>query len=128
MTTNKPEKQTEKELAKNTTECIKVAATGGSWRELLPRKSAFGTSDFMVYITDRKYEIVRYNRTVDSVDTVLTGIFWDCSTDEERFNFILEDFQSLLETLKADYEDRHRPDTELEEDIKLRDRLYRYDY
>lgn len=117
---------------KDSTEIIpelpKIAATGGAWRELLTRKSVFGNSDFMIYTTDRKYEIVRYNRAADSVDTVLSGVYWDCHTDEQRFEFLMEDFQSLLNTLKEDYANRHRPDTELEEDIKERERLLRYDY
>lgn len=127
MTTNpKEKKQTEKELAHNTVDNIKIAVSRNPWRELLTRKSIFGGSDFMIYTTDRKYEIVRYNKTVDSVDTVLTGVFWDCETDEERFDFIIEDFQSLLNALKDDWADRHRPDTELEADIKERERLLRY--
>ena len=96
------------------------------WRELLVRKSFLGLAAYTIYVTDYKYEITRFTSSASGVDTVLTGVFWDCDNDEERFDYIMEEFQGLLTLLKDDWSNRHRPDTEEEADIKEREQLLRY--
>jgi len=82
------------------------------WRELIPRKVIFGRCDYQLWVTDRKYEITRYNRASDDISTVLSGVFYDCKNDEDRYKQMMEDFSMLLEQIKEDYENRFGPLTE----------------
>lgn len=94
------------------------------WRELIPRKVIFGKCDYQVWVTDRKYEVTRYNRHNDDISTVLAGVFHDCQNDEDRFTQVMDDLKYLVEQIQEDYDNRFYPLSEDEIDRNERAKYY----